>query len=69
MTKASNGYLHALRYRWLTPAYDLVVRALVRERAFKRALIEQANIKPGQTIVDLGCGTGTLSLYFGPKNG
>ncbi len=62
MTNLSSNYLRALRYRWLTPAYDLIVRLLVRERAFKKALIEQAGIEPGQVIVDLGCGTGTLAI-------
>jgi ubiquinone/menaquinone biosynthesis C-methylase UbiE len=55
-------YVHALRYQWLTPVYDLVVRALVRERTFKQALIEQACIEPGQVVIDLGCGTGTLAI-------
>ena len=62
MARAPADYVHALRYRWLTPAYDLVVRTLVRERAVKQALIQQAGIEPGQLVVDLGCGTGTLAI-------
>lgn len=62
MDRATSEYVHALRYRWLTPAYDLVVRTLVRERAFKQALIRQAGIESGQVVVDLGCGTGTLAI-------
>ena len=57
-------YVSALRFRWLTPAYDVVVRATTRERTFKLALIEQADIRPGQRILDLACGTGTLSVWI-----
>ncbi len=55
-------YVPALRFRWLTPAYDVVVRSTTRERTFKAALIEQAGIAAGQRVLDLACGTGTLSI-------
>lgn len=54
----------ALGYRWLTPAYDFVVRATIRERAFKKALIRQAGVLPGQRVLDLACGTGTLAVWM-----
>ena len=59
---ADPRYVPALRFSWLTPAYDVVVAATTRESTFKSALIEQAGIRPGQRILDLGCGTGTLAL-------
>jgi ubiquinone/menaquinone biosynthesis C-methylase UbiE len=34
----------------------------MREETFKRRLITQANIQPGQRVLDLGCGTGTLTI-------
>jgi len=52
----------ALAYRALTPLYDLVVRATLRERRFKSLLLAQARIAPAQKVLDLGCGTGTLTL-------
>lgn len=55
-------YVRALRFGWLTPAYDVVVRATTRERAFKAALVAQAAIKPGHRVLDLACGTGTLAV-------
>lgn len=55
-------YVPALRFSWLTPAYDLVVRLTTRERTFKKALIEQARLQPGHSVLDLGCGTGTLTI-------
>ena len=36
----------------------------MREQTFKRQLIEQANIKAGYRVLDLGCGTATLSTLL-----
>lgn len=55
-------YVSALRYRWLTGIYDPVVRLTSREQAFKRALLAQASLGSAGTILDLGCGTGTLAV-------
>ena len=54
----------ALRFRWLTPIYDTVVRLTTRERTVKAALMEQARIAPGQRVLDLACGTGTLAIWL-----
>ena len=61
---AEAKYVPALRFRWLTPAYDAVVGATTRERAFKRALIDQAGVGPGQRVLDLASGTGTLAIWI-----
>ncbi len=34
---------------------------LCREKAFKSALVTQASLKTGHKVLDLGCGTGTLT--------
>lgn len=57
-------YVPALRFRWLTPAYDVVVRATTRERTVKAALIGQAGLAGGQRVLDLACGTGTLAIWM-----
>ena len=55
-------YIPALSFRWLTPLYDLFLKWGMREQTFKRRLIQQANIRPGMRVLDLGCGTGTLTI-------
>lgn len=61
---ARSNYVPALGFHWLTPYYDAVVGATTRENRFKPALIEQARFEPGQQILDLGCGTGTLAIWI-----
>ncbi len=58
------NYVPALGFHWLTPFYDTVVGATTRESTFKRALIEQASIKPGHRVLDVACGTGTLVIWI-----
>lgn len=57
-------YIPALGFNALTPLYDAVVRLTVREKKFKKALIEQANFTDGQRVLDLACGTGTLTVLI-----
>jgi ubiquinone/menaquinone biosynthesis C-methylase UbiE len=57
-------YIPALRFHALTRFYDPAVRWTTREGTFKRRLLEQAAIGPGDTVLDLGCGTGTLALLI-----
>jgi ubiquinone/menaquinone biosynthesis C-methylase UbiE len=62
MADNNEEYIPALGIRALTPFYDLIQRWLVRDTHFKGRLIEQARIQPGQHVMDLGCGTGTLAI-------
>jgi ubiquinone/menaquinone biosynthesis C-methylase UbiE len=55
-------YIPALAYRPLTAIYDPVVRLTTRESTFKAALLRQAGLQPGDQVLDLGCGTGTLTI-------
>ena len=57
-------YIPALSYYWLTPIYDPVVRLTTREKLFKKALVSQCGIKPGQRALDIACGTGTLAILL-----
>jgi len=57
-------YIPALSYDRLTPLYDPLLRWGMREETFKSALIRQAEIRPGMRVLDLGCGTGTLTILI-----
>jgi ubiquinone/menaquinone biosynthesis C-methylase UbiE len=51
--------------------YDLVVGilSLGRERKFRQAAIELTGIEPGMNILDVGCGTGSLTIAAKQKQG
>lgn len=55
-------YIPALRFKWLTPLYDPLLKWGMQEETFKRRLIVQAKIRPGSRVLDMGCGTGTLTV-------
>ena len=57
-------YIPALSLGWLTPFYDLLFKLAMQEQTFKRQLIQQAHIQPGMRVLDLGCGTGTLTILI-----
>jgi ubiquinone/menaquinone biosynthesis C-methylase UbiE len=58
----TDSYVPALGLRSLTRFYDPVIAATMREETFKRRLLDQLDPQPGQRILDLGCGTGTLAV-------
>jgi ubiquinone/menaquinone biosynthesis C-methylase UbiE len=52
-------FLPGMGRTWLLPLYDIFTR-LVGGRALHERAVELAGIVPGQTVVDVGCGTGNL---------
>ena len=44
--------------------YDLLVWLLThgRDRAFREKLVDLAGLAPGESVLDVGCGTGTLAI-------
>jgi ubiquinone/menaquinone biosynthesis C-methylase UbiE len=44
--------------------YDLLAGLLTfgRERAFRERLVDIARLAPGESVLDVGCGTGTLAI-------
>lgn len=63
-TSSNSSYIPALRFDGLTPYYDVVIGLTTRERRFKQALIDIADIRPGQQVLDLASGTGTLAIWL-----
>jgi ubiquinone/menaquinone biosynthesis C-methylase UbiE len=49
--------------RW-APYYDLIVNivTLGQARRLRRVTVEQAGIRPGNSVIDVGCGTGEVTL-------
>ena len=64
MSDDPKTYTPALGFRWLTRFYDLVLRVTLKEDKFKTRLATQAWIRPGHRVLDLGCGTGTLTVML-----
>jgi ubiquinone/menaquinone biosynthesis C-methylase UbiE len=62
--KKHSHYIPAFHFHWLTRWYDPMMRLFFHEERLKTALIAQAHIQPGQNVLDIGCGTGTLAMLI-----
>lgn len=60
----AGNFIPALRFRILTPLYDIFLRVGMRETQLKSRLIKQLNPKDNEKILDFGCGTGTLMIMI-----
>jgi len=63
MNDAERNYIPALGKRWLLPLYDPFLWILGADKA-KQPLIEQAKIKGGLRVLDIGCGTGSMAILI-----
>ncbi len=57
-------YIPALGFRPLTFLFDSLLAFTGREKHFKSRLIEFAQIDAADSVLDLGCGTGTLACQI-----
>src|SRR5277367_3705309 len=63
MDEAERSYIPALGKRWLLPLYDPFLWLLGADKV-KQPLIEQAEIKSGFRVLDIGCGTGSMAILI-----
>lgn len=63
MDEVHRTYLPAAGRDWALALYDPIV-SLLGIGPTRRRLIEQAAIQPGQRVLEIGCGTGSLSLLI-----
>ncbi len=61
MTQNDSHYVPAFGLHGLTPFYNSFAKLV---NPLRRRLIQQANIQPGQRALDLGCGTGLLTMMI-----
>lgn len=66
-TKEKDKYVPALSFDFLTPFYDTVVKWTTRETVFKEKLVGQIEFPESGRLLDLACGTATLTIALKRK--
>jgi len=64
---SQQSYIPALKYHALTGLYDAVVQLTTREVMFKTNLVELVAPQAGEHVLDVGCGTGTLTYLLAER--
>ena len=54
-------HTHGTTMNWAAPFYDLYCRAVGLGQGFREQTLQTAAIRPGEKILDVGCGTGVLT--------
>jgi ubiquinone/menaquinone biosynthesis C-methylase UbiE len=63
MLESSRNYVPAAGHDWSLPLYDPIVKLLGADAA-RKTLLDRAAIRPGQRILDIGCGTGSFAVLI-----
>lgn len=62
MSEVVKPHTPPLGHKALTPLYDTAIALLTRERKWRGAFIDDIAPIPGEKIIDIGSGTGSLAL-------
>src|SRR5579872_3481107 len=63
MAQTQRAYLPAAGQSWLLPLYDVMTKLMGGDQA-RAVLLGQTGLMPGQRILDIGCGTGSLAILL-----
>src|SRR5215203_7109725 len=63
MEEPRTTYLPGMGHDWLLPLYDPLQKLLGFE-TIHRQLVDQAGIQPNHRVIEIGCGTGNLSILI-----
>jgi ubiquinone/menaquinone biosynthesis C-methylase UbiE len=66
MSSHSHDYIPAAGHDRLLRFYDPLTRLLGADRV-RGKLLDAANVRPGEQVLDLGCGTGAVSLLLAKR--
>jgi len=59
---SERSYTPPLGFAALTPLYDRIIRGLTRESVWRAKLVDCIGARQGETILDVGSGTGSLAI-------
>jgi ubiquinone/menaquinone biosynthesis C-methylase UbiE len=61
MEEIQKNYIPAAGHDWALPFYDTMMKWLGGDET-RRILLKGTGLQPGQRILDIGCGTGSLAV-------